>query len=201
MTSLPAAPAESTAEQACETFRQAGWSQIGVGDWSWVLGDQSGTWAARITPFDPAYRIFADDCLSGPANRWLPRLAVVSPLARDGFVVVMERLWSASEGRASAFCAALAIGNDSGYATPRAATFKDDDADLASLRARLRKLLAKGASQFRLWGGSDVRPGNVMTDGQGRLKLVDPIFLRGRDIVDALLKGRRDRLSDFSRPA
>jgi hypothetical protein len=112
----------------------------------------------------------------------------------------MERLWPASEDRASAFCAALAIGNDSGYSITPDLPFEDVcDADLADLRARLRVLLARGSGRFKLWGGSDVRPGNVMLDGQGQLKLVDPIFLRGREIVAALLEGRRDLLSDFSR--
>lgn len=73
------------------------------------------------------------------------------------------------------------------------------DADLAALRARLLVLLADGARRFQLWGGSDIRPGNVMVDARGQLKLVDPIFLRGRAIVDALRDGRRDLLTDFSR--
>jgi hypothetical protein len=59
-------------------------------------------------------------------------------------------------------------------------------------------LLADGA-RLRLWGGSDIRPGNVMVDAQGQLKLVDPIFLRGKAIVDALRDERPDLLTDFSR--
>jgi hypothetical protein len=122
------------------------------------------------------------------------------PLRQDGYVVVMERLYPADEEAASTFCAALAIGNDSGYVPPPGRPLDAViDADLAALRARLLVLLADGARRFRLWGGSDIRPGNIMIDAKGQLKLVDPIFLRGKAIVDALCDGRSDLLTDFSR--
>ena len=200
MVAVPAIPSDATAEIARELFEQAGWSQIGVGDWSWVLADASRAWAARVTPFDPAYRMHAEACISGRPNRWLPHMATLMPLRRDGYVVVMERLGPADEEAAASFCAALAIGNDSGYAPPVGKPFDAvTDADFAALRARLLALLADGARRYQLWGGSDIRPGNIMADARGSLKLVDPIFLRGKAIVDALRDGRRDLLTDFSR--
>ena len=165
-----------------------------------MLTDASGGWAARVTPFDPAYRMQAEACVSGPPNRWLPRLLTLIPLARDGYVVVMERLYPPDEAAALAFCAALAIRNDSGDApVPQAPFEAADDADLAVLRGRLLVLLAEGAERYRLWGGADIRPGNVMADARGQPKLIDPIFIRGRAIVEALRDGRRDLLTDFSR--
>ena len=200
MLALPTISADVTAEQALKLLEQAGWRRIGTGDWSWVLADTGDTWAARVTPFDPAYRMHAVACLTGPPNRWLPHIATIMPLHQDGYVVVMERLYPANAEAASAFCATLAIGNDSGYVQPYRRPFDAaTDADLAALRARLLVLLADGARRFRLWGGSDIRPGNVMVDAQGQLKLVDPIFLRGKAIIDALRDGRRDQLADFSR--
>jgi hypothetical protein len=200
MLALPAIPPDVTAEQTLKLLDQAGWRRIGIGDWSWVLADTSDAWAARVTPFDPAYRMHAEACLTGPTNRWLPDIATIIPLRRDGYVVVMERLYPADEEAASALCAALAIGNDSGYVLPPGMPLDAvTDADLAALRARLLALLADGARRFQLWGGSDIRPGNVMADARGRLKLIDPIFLRGKAIVDALRDGRRDLLTDFSR--
>jgi hypothetical protein len=200
MLALPKFSADVTAKQALKLLGQAGWRHIGIGDWSWVLADTSDTWAARVTPFDPAYRMHAAACLTGPLNRWLPHVATIMPLHQDGYVVVMERLYPADEEAASAFCAALGIGSDSGYVQPpRRPLDAITDADLAALRARLLVLLADGARRFQLWGGSDIRPGNVMVDAQGQLKLIDPIFLRGKAIVDALRDGRRDLLTDFSR--
>jgi hypothetical protein len=113
MLALPTISADVTAAQALKLFEQAGWRRIGTGDWSWVLADTSDTWAARVTPFDPAYRMHAVACLTGPPNRWLPHIATIIPLHQNGYVVVMERLYPANEAAASAFCAALAIGNDS----------------------------------------------------------------------------------------
>lgn len=76
MLALPTISADVTAEQALKLLEQAGWRHIGIGDWSWVLADTSDTWVARITPFDPAYRMHAVGCLTGPPNRWLPHIAI-----------------------------------------------------------------------------------------------------------------------------
>jgi hypothetical protein len=198
---LPAIAPHATAQEALESLAQAGWAMIGVGDWSWVLGDPSGAWAARVTPFDPACEMYARACLDGPINRWLPRVARMLPLARDGYIVVMERLQPADEAQASAFCVALGIANDSGWTPPSDAPLADFlGPDLDALRSRVRALLDDGARRYRLWGGSDIRPGNIMVDPEGSLKLIDPIFIRGRAVVEAIEGGRRDHLADFSRP-
>ncbi|WP_210162542.1 hypothetical protein [Methylocapsa acidiphila] len=152
-----------------------------------------------MTPFDPGYRMFVDECLSGPANRWLPKMEGVLPLIRDGYVVVMERLWPAEETDASTFCAALGIANDTGYPPPTPGpAVAPDEADLVALRARIRNLLAEGRARYRLWAGSDVREGNVMADRKGNLKLVDPVGVSGWKIVEALRSGRTELLADFS---
>lgn len=199
MSSTPTIPADASADQARGLLEDAGWRQIGLGDWSWVLADPTDTLAARVTPFDPAYRLHAQACLEGPPNRWLPRIDAILPLRRDGYVVIVERLWPANEAYAAAFCNALGIVNDSGYAPPPDLPFTETDDDLTALRERLTALIREGAGRFRLWGGSDIRPGNVMADGQGQLKLVDPVFVRGLGIVEAVRDGRLDLLADFSR--
>lgn len=197
----PTIPPSATAGEARALLEAAGWREVGVGDWSWVLADPSNTLAARVTPFDPAYRLHAQACLDGPPNRWLPRIDAILPLRREGYVVVMERLWPAEEASAEAFCGALGIFNDSGYAPPSDLPFPDADDHLIALRARIRVLIDEGAGRFKLWGGSDIRPANVMADAEGRLKLVDPVFVRGLGIVEAVRDGRRDLLADFSREA
>ncbi len=198
---IPTIPPSATAAEARALLEAAGWRQVGVGDWSWVLADPSGALAARVTPFDPAYRLHAQACLDGPPNRWLPRVEAILPLRREGYVVVMERLWPAEERRADAFCGALGIRNDSGYAPPGDLPFPEADDDLSALRTRIQAVIDEGARRFKLWGGSDIRPGNVMMDAKGRLKLVDPVFVRGLGIVEAVRDGRRDLLADFSREA
>ena len=195
----PLIPPAATAAEARALLEATGWRQVGVGDWSWVLADPTDAMAARVTPFDPAYRLHAQACLDGPPNRWLPKIDAILPLRREGYVVVMERLWPAEEERAAAFCAALGIRTDSGYAPSPDLPFPEADDDLVALRTRVQALIEEGARRFKLWGGSDIRPGNLMAGADGRLKLVDPVFIRGRGIVQAVRDGRRDLLADFSR--
>jgi hypothetical protein len=150
-------------------------------------------------PFDPAYRMFAQDCLDGPANRWLPRVDAIVPLQRDGYITVLERLWPADKTRAAGFCAAIGIGSDGSH-EPVAEAFEDfGDPDLPLLADRIRALLAKGAERYVVWGGSDIRAGNVMADARGALKLVDPIFIAGKKIAEAIESGDRKQLQGFTR--
>ncbi|MCC6918054.1 MAG: hypothetical protein IT548_02560 [Alphaproteobacteria bacterium] len=196
---LPDFPPDMTAAAARLALHGAGWREIGVGDWSWVFADPADRLAARATPFDPAYRLHAEACRAGPPNRYLPRIDAIHPLMRDGHVVVMERLWPAEEHAAAALCAAVGIVNDTGYAPPPGTIPHPDDTDLADLRRRLRTLLAEGARRYRLWGGSDIRPGNMLADRNGGLKLVDPVFVKGKAIAEAIGAGDRASLADFTR--
>ena len=199
MSHMPHIPPDATADQARALLAAAGWREVGTGNWSWAFADPEDRLAARVTPFDPAYRLHAQACLDGPANRWLPRVDAILPLLRDGYVTVMERLYPAPEADAHAFCTALGIVNESGYELPHVDGFDQADADLELLRERIRALMATGAQRFKLWGGSDIRPGNLMADAGGRLKVVDPIFIRGPLILEGIAEGRRDMLTDFSR--
>jgi len=199
--SLPAIPAHASAQDALALLTRAGWREVGVGHCAWVFAAPDGDWVARVAPVDPAYRMFAEDCLYGPANRWLPKVVSITPLRREGYIVLMERLWPVDEAVASAFCAALGIKNESGFDAPSAsAAFSEaDDADFAALRARVLALLAKGAARYRLWGGADIKESCVMRNASGHLKLIDPLFLAGKRICEALLAGRKEDLADFSR--
>lgn len=200
MRRLAMVPPNASADQARTALEAAGWRQVGTGDWAWALADPSDELAVRITPFDPGYLMFASDCLRGPSNRWLPRISEIAPLQRDGYLLLMARLWPADEAAASAFCAALGIANDTGHPPPKPGPFEGSDhPDIAALRTRIRRLLADGAARYRLWAGSDIRAGDVMADAHGALKLVDPVGIAGWKIVEALRAGRVDLLADFTR--
>lgn len=197
MPPLPPVSPIDTADDARQRLLDGGWRQAGTGDWSWVFVDEAR--AARVTPFDPAYRMHAEACLAGDANRWLPHIDAILPLRRDGYVTVMERLRRAPEEQAEVFCAALGIPNDCGYAAPELdVSAMHADADLAALRERLLALLGEGRRRYRFWGGSDIRPGNMMADAEGRLKLVDPLFVSGPRLVEAIASGDRRVLCDFT---
>ena len=113
----------STADQARAIFSAAGWRTVGSGDWAWVLASPDGSLVARVTPFDPAFRLFADASLRGPSNPYLVRVDELLPLRRRGYVVVMERLHPADENRALRLAAALTVdpegaSSSSGAPTP-----------------------------------------------------------------------------------
>jgi hypothetical protein len=199
MNGLPDLPPDASAAEACARLAKAGWRQVGAGDWSWAFADPGDVWAARVTPFDPGYRMFARDCLDGPVNRWLPRVAEVMPLRREGYVVLMERLWPAEAAAASAPCAALGIANESGAPPPTAGpAVEADEPELVVLRARIQRLLAQGRGRYGRYAVCDIREGNVMADRDGRLKLIDPLGVGGWKIAEALRDGRADLAKDFT---
>lgn len=199
MPPLPLIRMDATAADARTQLAEAGWLEVAVGDWSWVLVDEQGDRAARVTPFDPAYRMHADAVLAGAPNRWLPRIDAILPIGADGFVTIMERLHPSRGAAAELFCAALGVPNDCGYAAPAVGeSALNADPDLVALRGRILKLIDTGRRRFAFWGGSDVRPGNVMADAEGRLKLVDPVFINGPAIVEAIDGGDLRVLADFS---
>ncbi len=185
----------ASAADAIAALEGLGWARLATGDWSWVLASPDGTQAARVSPWDAAYRMHAELC-QRVSNRYLQRVDAILPLGTVGDVVLMERLFPAPEAESAPFCAALAVTGDSGWKAPDGVDVRryDGDAELDALRGCLRGLVAAG-EQLPFWGGLDVRPGNVMMDKAGRLKLVDPVFVAGRKIVAAIEARDRDALA------
>ena len=188
-----------TAAEAIRALEAEGWRQVATGDWSWVLVSPDGALAARVSPWDAAYRMHAELC-QRVANPYLQRVDAILPLGALGHVVVMERLWPAPEDRAAAFCAALKPAGDSGWQAPEGADAAEfaADAAVAALRTHVLDMVRRGES-LPFWGGMDVRTGNVMADAAGQLKLVDPVFVAGRKIAEAIAS--RDREALLALPA
>lgn len=197
---LPPIPPTAAAADALTRLKDAGWREIAQGDWAWVFASPDDRLVARVVPFDPAFRLFADATLSGPPNPFLVRVDAIVPLCRKGFVTVMERLHPPSADQARRLVASIGIANQSGQSvsddTP--ADWRDDPYIMA-LRHRVQALLDDGARRFRLWGGSDIRPANILQTLDGRHKLTDPVFMRGPEIVRAIQAGDAERLADFTR--
>ena len=190
-----------TAADARTVLEAAGWTLVGTGDWSWVYAAPEQDQVARVTPWDRAYRLHAETCRARP-NKYLQRIDRIDDLRDGGHVVFMERLRPADVSRAAAFCVAVGLGNQSGYALQAAsedvAAF-DRDPELLALREIIRGAVEEGAAALPFWGGSDIRPGNVMADAAGGLRLIDPLFVAGKEIVAAILAGERDRLTAIPR--
>lgn len=139
--------------------------------------------------------MYAQDCLSGPANLWLPLVFDIRPLYRDGYVVFMERLWPVQKEKALELCAALSVVSESVRRDALSSVATDD---FEAVRGRLRKLHSEGSRRYKLWGEPDLKPDNVMRTIGGQLKILDPFYVSGKAIIEALRDGRRDLLSDFT---
>lgn len=195
-------PPTLTAAEAITRLTAEGWREIAQGDWSWVLASPDRARVARITPWDAAYKLHAENCIAHAGHPHLPRVDEIAPLAGEGYTVFMERLLPVEIGPAEAFCAALGFPRD----TDKAQTTPDpaDVAALAaapgvaSLRALLDALFARAAS-LPFFGGSDIRPGNLMCDEAGTIKVIDPIFVAGPQILAAIEAGDAAALRTISR--
>lgn len=198
----PPFPPATTAAHARAALEAAGWVLVGTGDWSWAYASPDAATVARVTPWDRAYRLHAATCQAHP-NKYLQRIDRIDDLRDGGHVVFMERLWPADWARTEAFCAAIGLGNQGQEATTIApaadvATF-DGDADLAALRRIVSEACESGAASIPFWGGLDIQPRNVMADAAGQLKLIDPLFVAGKTIIEAILAGERERLAAIPR--
>lgn len=169
----------------------AGWTPLARGDWATVLRSPDGREVARVCAIDPAYRVHAEDCLSHPELRWLPRVHEVRPLAACGYVVFLEALEPADPAAASELCGALgAVGHlgrpPTARETERWRTRLEGDPSLQQLLALLERNRAMGEASIGFFGGLDIRPENVLADAAGQLKVVDPYFVAGPRLVEAL---------------
>ena len=124
----------------------------------------------------------------GARNPYLPRIDAIRPVGALGRLVLMERLHPAPEPDAAALCAALMTAGDSGWRAPDGVDIAAlaTDPDVMALRRHVLALNEEGARTLPFWGGLDVRPGNVMADASGRLRLVDPVFVAGQKIIAAI---------------
>lgn len=179
------------ASEARERLAALGWTPLAEGDWSWVDLAPDGESVVRITPWDDGYRLHAQMCAAHPEQPHLQRVRAIVPLAGEAYAVFQERLFSCDGVVAESFCAALGFPRDTDRAGPsdpaQIAAFAALPS-LAALRALLADLVAR-ASKLPFFGGTDIRPGNLMCDEAGRIKTIDPIFVAGRRIHAAIEAG------------
>ncbi|GAB3758167.1 hypothetical protein [Microlunatus parietis] len=143
-----------------------GWRFVAAGDWAVVLGDPTGRYAARISPFERAYQYFVELCRRHPGNRWLPTIHAATNLAGGGHLTVMELLTPRHIP-------------DDDHPDP---VWSSDDSDLATVRADVERTYADCKANVQWWGSLDVKPAHFLLDSEGQLKLVDPFGLAGAEL-------------------
>lgn len=149
--------------EAIRTLEAAGYVKIGRGDWSRTFRRGDDPEVVRLTPFDPAFRLFAEAQLDDPVDGFVAIHAVL-PLGPTGFATVMAFGERVDQDAARRFCDALPL----------------------PVETRIDALVAEGRKRWTFFGGRDVHLGNVlMTD---RLVLTDPVFIDGPRLRTAILE-------------
>lgn len=158
--------------EAEQALKGAGYAETGRGDWSRIFRRGNAPEVVRLTPFDPAFRLFAEAQLADPVDGFVDVLALL-PVGPVGFATVMAYGEPVDRVLAVRFCEALPVAVD----------------------ARIDALVAEGRKRWAFFGGRDVHPGNVlMTD---RLVLTDPVFIDGPRLRTAILEADVDALAGF----
>ncbi len=190
---LPDISPEDDHRRVRARLEAAGWKWLARGDWSHVYASPDGTQVARVVPFDPAYALHVRTCLANPGVAHFQRIDWHCDLVPAGQIVVMERLRPADEAKASHLCCLLGCTKH----LAREVQPQDIEAWEAERRADpqlhrlfdlLRVTAAEGERTLGWFGGLDVRPGNVMQDAAGQLKLMDPYFVAGPLLISAMLE-------------
>jgi hypothetical protein len=170
----PAALAELNHREAAGWLLADGWNVCGVGDWATVWRSPDGELAARVSPFEPAYEVFARLCRALAGNPLLPRVELDAPLEGGGRLTVMEFLAPTEAGRTKEMWRRWD------------AAAPDDPA--TAVRREAERLDAEAAETVPYWGGLDRNPGNVMAAPDGSVKLVDLFYANGKRIYAELLE-------------
>lgn len=158
--------------EAIRTLEDARYVEIGRGDWSRTFRRGDELEVVRLTPYDPAFRLFAEAQLADPVDGFIAVHAVL-PLGPTGFATVMAFGERVDQEAARRFCDALPL----------------------PVETRIDALVAEGRNRWTFFGGRDVHPGNVLrTD---RLVLTDPVFIDGPRLRTAILEADVDALAGF----
>ncbi len=152
----------------CEQLQHDGWEEIGRSEWAWVFGHPRCDLAIRVTPLDPAFRLFAERVLGAggvPGFAWID---AIHELSGSGYAVVMERLQPVPMPEAKRFCAEV------------------ESDERQGMREFLVALTDEGKRRWASFGGWDSNPRNVMSRDDGELVITDPVYLDGIALRQAL---------------
>ncbi len=151
----------------------AGWVPCGVGDWAVALRSPQGTLAARVCPFDPAYRAFVDLCRECAGNRWLPRIELAAGLEGGGSVVVLE------------FVAPVDHPVHGQFAEQWRA--RAGDAEFQQVRRAAQMIDAEYRESTPWWGRCDLDDARIFRAADGPV-LIDVFCMAGTELYRAILE-------------
>lgn len=159
---------------------------MGEGDWSWVYGRPDEPRVVRLTPFDPAFLLFAAVAGRQPDHLASPRIHDVTTFANSGYAVTMERLEPVPRDAALVWLTALMA--------------RDPSAE--PLMRFVRALeLAVAESDLPLLVGLDLNPANVLRrPDSGDLVLTDALWIHGVRLFELVTTEPATALGLYTRP-
>ena len=166
-----------TYRQATLALLEAGYVHFASGDWSLVFHQPGTNHILKISPYDPAYLVFANLCSEHPHPN-LPHIQSIPLLQRNGFVVETPR------------CSARNRQKQQGFLDSLRSAFEERETSDIKLKA-LSRILREGLKQAETlpyFSGIDWNPKNVLFDGSTP-KFVDAFNISGSQITKRLDKG------------
>ena len=166
-----------TYRQAAVTLLEAGYVHFASGDWSLAFENPRKTHVLKITPFDPAYLVFANLCKENP-HRNLPQIQSIILLRRNGFIVQTPKYATRDRADQQGFIDAL-----------KSALTEGETADFElDILCRILREGLQQADNLPYFSSMDWNPDNVLFDGETP-KFVDAFNIGGSRITERLDRG------------
>ena len=170
---------------ARERLTASGYLQIAEGDWAWVHARPGAGQAVRVSPFDPAYRLFATVAAEHSQNPAAVGIETVTAHAGGGYSVTMERLDPVASAEATDWLAKLLRREPAAQ-------------DLLEFVRAIE--LAVAVSEIPLLVGLDLNPANVMRRSTtGSLVLTDALWIHGTKLYELVTEDPSAALRLYSR--
>ena len=163
-------------DDACSKLTEAGYFHLADGDWAQVFKAPSAPRVIRVTPYDPAYRVFAESCVNHPHLN-LPTLGHIVPLAKFGYAVELPLYEKGSPSDGQQFLDVLKLSLE-GKKPPK-------DIPVMELARILSEALTAGHRTVPHFAGIDWNVDNVMFLG-GTPILIDAFYQDGPTITAKL---------------
>lgn len=170
--------------EAIKTLRDAGHTEIAHGDWAVVYAVGASEQVVRLTPYDPAFLLFAEVC-EQVDHAYLPQILAVDRLSSHAFAVTMPRYEKGSQARREGFVDELQVAL-SGHSSDKA---------MLRLAKILSEASASATKSVPYFAGVDLNPDNVMFYDDTPVFL-DALYQHGSQITDLLSKGSPVELNE-----
>lgn len=173
-----------TFDDACTRFISEDYIHIASGDWAVLFQSPEKDSVIRITPYDPAYKLFAETVLTSYHPN-LPAISSITCMKKSAYAVEMPLYQTGPEELRVEFLNRVKAAMESGEGL---------NSNLSRLGTILRAGLEKGFKDIPYFAGMDWNPENVMFNGSVPV-LIDAYYQKGEEITRLARNGDATLLS------